>query len=618
MCHRNMIKHVIKRDGVTQVEYDRNKIRIAIEKANTSVETSQRIGSDEINGIIEAVEADSSTEGITVEEIQDKIENRLMLMGYYDLAKNYITYRYKRKLIRQKNTTDDSILSLLHGENKEVQEENSNKKAVINSTQRDLIAGETSKDISKRVLLPDYIVDAHEKGIIHFHDMDYFMQPEFNCCLPNFRDMFENGTTIHGVMIEPPKSFRVACTQLTQAMADISSNQYGGQTCYVDVLGRFLALTKDKFEKRIRKRVEKRCHAMTEDDREQLIKEMVDEELEIELKAGIQSIQYQINTLMTTNGQAPFVTLFMYLKDDDPYLEENAMIFEEILKQRYKGFKNKQGVPVTPAFPKLVYVVGKNNCLQGGKYDYLTHLAAKCTAKRMYPDYISEKVMMENYDGEVFGCMGCVDGKEMIKYRYMNGEPEYHTFEEFWNQMCALYTVKKQSKDSDNLFIDTPNGALEVWDTKEGWVTNRRIIRNVSTDWVQIILDNGMVFHCTEDHPLMTTKRGVVTADKLTERDRIYYTDPKHGLDPESGFDNEIEVKIKSIRRYKQNKYSYDVTTLSNHFEVSGIYSHNCRSFLSAYRDPKSGEIQWEGRLTTKVKSTLNSVNVRKNGVLVA
>lgn len=308
----------------------------------------------------------------------------------------------------------------------------------------------------------------------------------------------------------------------------------------------------------------------------------------------------------------------MYLKDDDPYIEENAMIFEEILKQRYEGFKNKQGVPVTPAFPKLVYVVGKNNCLQGGKYDYLTHLAAKCTAKRMYPDYISEKVMMENYDGEVFGCMGCVDGKETLKYRYLNGEPECDTFENFWNQMSLLYTVKKQSKDSNNLFIDTLNGALEIWDTKEGWVTNRRIIRNVSTYWVQIILDNGTIFHCTEDHPLMTTERGVITADKLTERDRVYFTDPRHEFDPEKGFGNEMKLGIKNIRKYKQSKYSYDVTTLSNHFEVSGIYSHNCRSFLSAYRDPKSGEIQWEGRLTTKVKSTLNSVNVRKNGVLVA
>lgn len=302
MCHSNMIKRVIKRDGVTKVEYDRNKIRIALEKANTSVNSSDRIEVDTIKTIIEGIEADSSTEEITVEEIQDKIEKRLMFMGYYDLAKNYITYRYKRKLVRQKNTTDDSILSLLRGENKEVQEENSNKKAVINSTQRDLIAGETSKDITKRLLLPDHIVDAHEKGIIHFHDMDYFMQPEFNCCLPNFRDMFENGTSIHGVMIEPPKSFRVACTQLTQAMADISSNQYGGQTCYVDVLGRFLALTKDKFEKRIRKTIEETVCNMHVDEREVLIKKMVDEELEIELKAGIQSIQYQINTLMTTNG----------------------------------------------------------------------------------------------------------------------------------------------------------------------------------------------------------------------------------------------------------------------------------------------------------------------------
>lgn len=612
-----MITRVIKRDGVTTVDYDRNKLKNAIEKANTSVDKSQQISVEHIDEIVEGVEADINSEESSVEEIQDNIEKRLMIMGYYDLAKNYITYRYNRKLVRQTNTTDNSILSLLRGENEEVQKENSNKKAVINSTQRDLIAGETSKDISKRLLLPQNIVDAHEKGIIHFHDMDYFMQPEFNCCLPNFRDMFENGTSIHGVMIEPPKSFRVACTQLTQAMADISSNQYGGQTCYVDVLGRFLALSRDKFEKRIRENIESHGQSMSEEERESLIKEMVDEELNIELNAGIQSIQYQINTLMTTNGQAPFVTLFMYLKDDDPFIEENAMIFEEILKQRYEGFKNKQGVPVTPAFPKLVYVVGKNNCLHGGKYDYLTHLAAKCTAKRMYPDYISEKVMMENYDGEVFGCMGCVGGDEMIKYRYL-GETEYCTFEEFWNQMSTLYTVKKQSKDSDNLYIDTPNGALEVWDTKEGWVTNRRIIRNTSSDWVQITLENGIILHCTEDHPSVTVKRGVINAAKLNERDRVWYTDPKYGLKPEDGLGNEIEVRVSNIRFYRQKKYSYDVTTLSNHFEISGIYSHNCRSFLSAYKDPKTGEIQWEGRLTPKVKATINNVNVRKNGVLVA
>lgn len=297
-----MITRVRKRDGVTTVDYDRNKLKTAIEKANTSVDKSQQITVEHIDEIVEGVEADINSEETSVEEIQDNIEKRLMIMGYYDLAKNYITYRYSRKLVRQANTTDNSILSLLRGENEEVQKENSNKKAVINSTQRDLIAGETSKDISKRILLPQNIVDAHEKGIIHFHDMDYFMQPEFNCCLPNFRDMFENGTSIHGVMIEPPKSFRVACTQLTQAMADISSNQYGGQTCYVDVLGRFLALSRDKFEKRIRENIESHGQSMDEEEREKLIKEMVDEELNIELKAGIQSIQYQINTLMTTNG----------------------------------------------------------------------------------------------------------------------------------------------------------------------------------------------------------------------------------------------------------------------------------------------------------------------------
>lgn len=617
-----MIKKVVKRDGITIVDYNAGKIRSAIEKANTSVPPSERLSPDDITDIIQGIEADADSSQITVEEIQDMVEQRLFSAGYYKLARNYITYRYKRALVRQKNTTDDDILSLLRGENEDTSRENSNKNATVNSTQRDLIAGEVSKDITKRLLLPDYIVEAHEKGIIHFHDMDYFMQPEFNCCLPNFRDMLENGTTIHGVQIETPKSFRVACNQITQAMADISSNQYGGQTCYVDVLGKYLAITRDKFEKRIRKNIEESqmTQKMTSREKEVLVQTIVKEELQIELSAGIQCIQYQINTLMTTNGQAPFVTLFMYLRDDDPYIEENAMIFEEIFKQRYEGFKNKQGVPVTPAFPKLVYVIGKNNCLQGGKYDYLTHLAAKCTAKRMYPDYISEKVMMENYDGEVFGCMGCVDGNEVVKYRYL-GEYNFSTFEDFWNEMSSLFTVRKQGENTDNLFMDTPEG-LEIWDTKKGWVKNRRIVRNMSSEWCAVTLENGVTFHCTVDHPLRTYNRGVVEAGKLNHMGDYLIYNKNHkshmNRNPEDAYDDGTIVSVKDVRFYRQKKYSYDVTTLSDHFEVSGIYSHNCRSFLSAYKDPKTGEIQWEGRLTTKVKSTLNSVNVRKNGVLVA
>lgn len=601
-----MIKEVIKRDGVTHVTFNKNKIQAALEKANDSVQEADRISAMDIGSLIYSIEVDlEDREEVGVEEIQDQIEIRLMNARKYNLARNYITYRYKRDLVRRQNTTDKSILSLLKGKNKEVQNENSNKKAMVNSTQRDLIAGETSKDVSRRILLPQHIIEAHDKGILHFHDMDYFMQPEFNCCLPNFRDMLENGTTIHGVSIDPPKTFRVACNQITQAMADIASNQYGGQTCYLDVLGRYLALTRTKFEKRIRKKVESYGVHMSNEERDSLIKDMVDEELQLELEAGVQTIQYQINTLMTTNGQAPFVTLFMYLKEDDPYIEENAMIFEEVLKQRLKGFKNKQGVYITPAFPKLVYVLGKNNCLQGGKYDYITHLAAKCTAKRMYPDYISEKVMMENYDGEVFGCMGCVKGNETIWWRNANNDQEPHksAFSDFWKIMRWKFGENRLlEKENSPYFIDTKEN-IDVWDTKEGWVPCRRIMRNVSSQWVEITLENGKVFTCTEDHLLPKDSGRIVEARYLLQGDKLLLP-----IDPDNftGSLRDTEwVPITNVNCYRGYDYSYDVTTMSNYFEVSDIYTHNCRSFLSAYRDPTSGELQWEGRFNQGVV-TLN------------
>lgn len=401
-----MINNVIKRDNKTKVVFDRNKIKIAITKANNEVPKENRISENVIDKIIDSLEC-LNKEEMHVEEIQDYIESALMTLTKYKLAKAYITYRYKRDLVRKSNTTDESILSLIRNTNEEVARENSNKKAAINSTKRDLIAGEVSKDITNRILLPKRIVEAHDKGTIHFHDKDYFMMQEFNCCLPNFRDMLENGTAINGVAVETPKSFWVACNQITQIMASVSSNQYGGQTFYSDILGKYYAYTKKKFTKRITENIEKTLPNLSAEDKDAIVKSLVDEEMEIELRSGIQTIQYQINTLCTCNGQSPFVTIFMYLRDDDPYKEEHALIIEEILKQRLAGIKNKNGVPVTPTFPKLIYVLTEENNLTGGKYDYLTHLAASCTAKRLYPDYISEKVMKENYDGEVFGCMGC-------------------------------------------------------------------------------------------------------------------------------------------------------------------------------------------------------------------
>jgi len=389
---------IIKRDGKS-VDYDREKIRIAIGKANANVLEEERVSDRQIENIIKYIEG-LNKKRMLVEDVQDIIEEKLMSLNKFALAKEYITYRYTRALVRKANTTDESILSLIKNTNKELAEENSNKSTVLASTQRDYIAGEVSRDLTKRILLPEKISKAHEEGILHFHDADYFIQPIFNCCLINISDMLDNGTVMNGKMIESPKSFQVACTVTTQIIAAVASNQYGGQSVDISHLGKYIRKSKDKFVKQLK---EKHGKEFTKEQ----IETLANERLKDEVKSGVQTIQYQINTLMTTNGQSPFVTLFMHLKDNDPYIEENAMLFEEILNQRYQGIKNEKGAYVTPAFPKLVYVLDENNCLKGGKYDYLTKLAVKCSAKRMYPDYISAKKMRENYEGNVFSPMGC-------------------------------------------------------------------------------------------------------------------------------------------------------------------------------------------------------------------
>ena len=384
---------VIKRDGTT-CDFDGNKIAVAIRKANESVDFEDRITEDQITAIVDDISSRHRAR-LLVEDIQDMVEEKLMELQKYQLMKSYILYRYERALVRKANTTDESILSLIRNSNKEVMEENSNKNARTASTQRDLIAGEVSKDLTRRILLPEYISKAHDEGAIHFHDADYFLQPIFNCCLINIQDMLDNGTVMNGKMIESPKSFQVACTVVTQIIASVASSQYGGQSVNVAHLGKYLRRTKEKYMKQ--------CDEQFGDSISQEEKDkFVSMRLKDELKAGVQTIQYQINTLMTTNGQSPFVTLFLYLKP-----EENAMIIEEILRQRYQGIKNEVGVYVTPAFPKLIYVLDENNCLKGGKYDYLTKLAVKCSSKRLYPDYISAKKMRENYEGNVFSPMGC-------------------------------------------------------------------------------------------------------------------------------------------------------------------------------------------------------------------
>ncbi len=410
---------VIKRDGST-ADFDSGKI-VAIQKANQVVEPEDRIEQERIEAIARYVESKNRMR-LLVEDIQDLVEHQLMDEGKFNLAKAYIIYRYTRALVRKANTTDESILSLIRNSNKDVMEENSNKNAVMASTQRDLIAGEVSKDLTRRLILPEKISKAHDEGVLHFHDADYFVQPIFNCCLINVGDMLDNGTVMNGKLIESPKSFQVACTVVTQIIASVASSQYGGQSVDIRHLGKYLRRSYDKFKRTIQDEV-------GDSVSEEVIERLTKRRLQDELRSGVQTIQYQINTLMTTNGQSPFVTIFLNLQADDEYLPENAMIVEEILRQRLEGIKNDKGVFVTPAFPKLVYVLDEHNCLKGGKYDYITKLAVKCSAKRLYPDYISAKKMRENYEGNVFAPMGC--RSFLAAWKDANGE---YKFEGRFNQ----------------------------------------------------------------------------------------------------------------------------------------------------------------------------------------
>ena len=389
---------VIKRDGHT-VTYDRSKIITAIKKANAEVEPGEKVTDEKIEEIVQGIESKNRPR-MLVEDIQDIIEQKLMADGKFVLAKTYIIYRYTRELVRKANTTDDSILSLIKNRNKDVMEENSNKNATVASTQRDLIAGEVSKDLTRRVLLPEKISKAHDEGVLHFHDADYFLQPIFNCCLINIGDMLDNGTVMNGKLIESPKSFQVACTVMTQIISSVASSQYGGQSVDIRHLGKYLRKSYNKYKNKL-------VEEFGDKIDDAILEQMAQDRLQDELRSGVQTIQYQINTLMTTIGQSPFVTLFLNLDPNDEYIEENAIIVEEILRQRLEGIKNEKGVYVTPAFPKLIYVLDEHNCLKGGKYDYITKLAVKCSAKRLYPDYISAKKMRENYEGNVFSCMGC-------------------------------------------------------------------------------------------------------------------------------------------------------------------------------------------------------------------
>ena len=397
---------IIKRSG-EEVSFDGGKIIAAIKKANLTVTEDKRLSDEEIIRIERDVEAkcNNLTRAANVEEIQDLVENALMDAGNNDVARKYITYRYQHALMRKSNTTDDKIMSLIECNNEEVKQENSNKNPTVNSVQRDYMAGEVSRDITRRFLLPPEVVKAHEEGIIHFHDSDYFAQHMHNCCLVNLEDMLQNGTVISETLIEPPKSFSTACNIATQAIAQIASSQYGGQSITLSHLVPFVDVSRQKFRKQVRMELEQAGIDATDEK----IDEIAEMRVRKEIKDGVQEIQYQVITLMTTNGQAPFITVFMYLDEvpEGQLRDDLAAVIEEMLKQRIQGVKNEKGVYITPAFPKLIYVLDEDNVTPDSKYWNLTQLAAKCTAKRMVPDYISAKKMREYKNGDVYPCMGC-------------------------------------------------------------------------------------------------------------------------------------------------------------------------------------------------------------------
>ena len=418
---------VIKRNG-SEVDFDTNKIIVAMQKANNAG-MRKELTDEQINEAAEYIsyKCEKMNRAVSVEEIQDMVENQIMACGAFEIAKGYVRYRYVRSLVRKSNTTDDRILSLIECNNEEVMQENSNKDPIVNSVQRDYMAGEVSKDLTTRLLLPKEIIDADKEGIIHFHDADYFAQHMHNCDLVNLEDMLQNGTVISGTMIEKPHSFSTACNIATQIIAQVASNQYGGQSISLAHLAPFVQISREKITNEVREEIQELNGNVTEET----INSIVEKRLKKEVSKGVQTIQYQVITLMTTNGQAPFLTVFMYLNEakNEQEKKDLALIIEEMLRQRHKGVKNENGAWITPAFPKLIYVLEEDNVHEDSKYFYLTKLAAKCTAKRMVPDYISEKIMLQNKidkngEGHCYTCMGC--RSFLTPYVDENGKPKYY------------------------------------------------------------------------------------------------------------------------------------------------------------------------------------------------
>ena len=569
--------YIMKRSG-ERVPFDKTKIIVAISKANDEVGIkSQQVSNDTIKMIANHIEqaAIDTNRDYSVEEIQDMVEDELMDTGKHMVARRYITYRYRHNQKRDNNGLDKRILAILRNTSDDAKEENSNKNTTIVSVQRDYMAGEWSRYYTEEYLLPKEITEAHKQGIIHFHDSDYAAMALHNCCLINLDDMLQNGTKISGTAIDTPKSYLTTCTVTSQVIAQVASMQYGGQTISLAHIAPFVDVSRRKIRKRYREEWTSLGIPFTEKQ----LEDFVAKELLKEVEAGCQTIQYQLITLQTTNGQAPFVSVFMYLNEvpEGQTRDDLALIIEIMLKQRIKGIKDETGHYITPAFPKLLYVLQEDNITEDGKYWYLTHLAAQCTAKRMVPDYISEKVMLEMKD-DVYPCMGCVDGKEVITYKY-NNNVYTESFERMWDRLSKYFEIGKQPNLTD-FVMRTPG--VKIYDQKEGFVDNYGIIKNHNSEWLRITFSNGCTIICTPDHPFENTDGKLVYAVDLTENDLIDVDTTKDDtLNP--------TCYITNVEHIHKDSFSYDVTTSSEHFTVSGIYSHNCRSFLTTDRFTDKG-----------------------------
>ena len=529
------MKFVIKRNGDIQ-DFDANKIIKAVESSFNDVENMiSKEATETAKSISNIISLISDT--LTVEQIQDKVENLLMESKHFDAARAYIQWRFKRHVIRRENTTDQELMSLLYGKSEYWNDENANKNAKVVHTQRDYMAGITSTDITRRLLLTPEIVEAHDSGIIHFHDADYFAQNVINnCCLINLNDMLQNGTNINGVHIDKPHRLITATTIATQIITAVSSSQYGGCTISLAHLAPFVKSSKDFYINKFNTIVnenrnlnnlkidsDEHLNEILNKSNNELINKLVNDSLRKEITDSVQTFNYQVNSMTTTNGQAPFLSVCMYLNEveDEEIKNYLALLIEEFLKQRIKGFKNENNVYVTPAFPKLLYFLQEDNIKPGSKYWYITELAAKCTAKRMVPDYISEK-MMKKLKGDVYPCMGCVDADELITYKFRKSL-FVESFESCWNRITSTHPPIYQNSINENMYVDfgENNDEMMIYDTFKGFVKVKKLIRNVSNEWIKIDLACGRSLTCTPDHPFHTNNGRKEAKDLLIESDEV-------------------------------------------------------------------------------------------------